>query len=189
MTNYEALSCVKGWLFFSFPPGDYAWAASQSAVRVCVRVRDNLAVAVRRLVLRSGSLLRLPHTPQRRWTNALLGWVSLNQSCSASVVSACVLVCVTSLVTLHSLWFCVLGLTIDTVSSTNLIICIGVCVDYAAHVAHAFLHTGGKSRSTPSYEELPKSGYVLLAMSLLGYFVCVQYITATSRSPQTRTCV
>jgi predicted RND superfamily exporter protein len=31
------------------------------------------------------------------------------------------------------------GLTIDTVSCVNLIIAIGLCVDYSAHVAHRFL--------------------------------------------------
>jgi predicted RND superfamily exporter protein len=31
------------------------------------------------------------------------------------------------------------GLTIDTVSSVNLIIAIGLCVDYSAHIAHGFL--------------------------------------------------
>jgi hypothetical protein len=35
------------------------------------------------------------------------------------------------------------GLTIDTVSCTNLIIAIGLCVDYSAHIAHAFLHAKG----------------------------------------------
>jgi predicted RND superfamily exporter protein len=31
------------------------------------------------------------------------------------------------------------GLTIDTVSCVNLIIAIGLCVDYSAHIAHGFL--------------------------------------------------
>ena len=31
------------------------------------------------------------------------------------------------------------GLTIDTVSCVNLIIAIGLCVDYSAHIAHRFL--------------------------------------------------
>jgi predicted RND superfamily exporter protein len=37
------------------------------------------------------------------------------------------------------------GLTIDTVSCVNLIIAIGLCVDYSAHIAHTFLTTQGKS--------------------------------------------
>ena len=31
------------------------------------------------------------------------------------------------------------GLTIDTVSCVNLIIAIGLCVDYSAHIAHGYL--------------------------------------------------
>ena len=40
------------------------------------------------------------------------------------------------------------GLTIDTVSCNNLIIAIGLCVDYSAHVAHTFLLASGKDRNT-----------------------------------------
>jgi len=36
-----------------------------------------------------------------------------------------------------------LGLTIDTVSSVYLIISIGLCVDYSAHIAHAFMMCPG----------------------------------------------
>jgi len=35
------------------------------------------------------------------------------------------------------------GLTIDTVSCTNVIISIGLCVDYSAHIAHAFMSSHG----------------------------------------------
>ena len=31
------------------------------------------------------------------------------------------------------------GLTIDTVSCINLVLAIGLCVDYAAHIAHTFM--------------------------------------------------
>ena len=36
------------------------------------------------------------------------------------------------------------GLTIDVVSSIIVIISIGLCVDYSAHIAHAFLTVKGK---------------------------------------------
>ena len=36
------------------------------------------------------------------------------------------------------------GLTIDVVSCINLIIAVGLCVDYAAHVAHNFIGHEGK---------------------------------------------
>ena len=36
------------------------------------------------------------------------------------------------------------GLTIETVSATNLIIIIGICVDSPAHITHEFLGAKGK---------------------------------------------
>ena len=32
------------------------------------------------------------------------------------------------------------GLTIDIVAATNLIISVGLCVDFSAHIAHSFLY-------------------------------------------------
>ena len=40
------------------------------------------------------------------------------------------------------MWFG-LGLTIDVVTSIIVIISIGLCVDYSAHIAHAFLTSQG----------------------------------------------
>ena len=47
--------------------------------------------------------------------------------------------------------------SIDIVCGTNLIICVGLCVDYAAHIAHSFLTVTGtadqrmkRSASVPS---------------------------------------
>ena len=38
------------------------------------------------------------------------------------------------------------GQTIDVVSSVIIIISIGLCVDYSAHIAHAFLSAKGKKK-------------------------------------------
>ncbi|XP_064106507.1 NPC1-like intracellular cholesterol transporter 1 [Macrobrachium nipponense] len=38
------------------------------------------------------------------------------------------------------------GLTIDTVSCIALVLAIGICVDYSAHVAHAFLNVTGSKK-------------------------------------------
>ena len=38
------------------------------------------------------------------------------------------------------------GQTIDVVSSVIIIISIGLCVDYSAHIAHAFLSAKGKTK-------------------------------------------
>ena len=39
------------------------------------------------------------------------------------------------------------GQTIDVVSSVIIIISIGLCVDYSAHIAHAFLSAKGKKKN------------------------------------------
>merc|ERR1719312_2011775 len=49
------------------------------------------------------------------------------------------------------------GLTIDTVSCTNLIIAIGLCVDYSAHIAHAFMGAQG-SRNARAQTALSEIG-------------------------------
>ena len=41
--------------------------------------------------------------------------------------------------TLH-LW----GVTLDPLSSVNIILAVGLCIDYPAHIAHAFLVSTGK---------------------------------------------
>ena len=60
-------------------------------------------------------------------------------------VPACVIVLVCVLLTLVNVggfihfW----GLTIDTVSCINLVIAVGLCVDYSAHIAHNFMEQTG----------------------------------------------
>ena len=46
------------------------------------------------------------------------------------------------------------GLTIDTVTSTVLIICIGLSVDYAAHVVHSFMQTAPDKKNAKSNGEI-----------------------------------
>ncbi len=67
------------------------------------------------------------------------------------------------------------GLTIDTVSSINVIISVGLCVDYSVHIAHAFLHEEADSRLKRSVATMRSIGPAVLnggvstfiAMSLL----------------------
>jgi len=59
-------------------------------------------------------------------------WVSLQ-------VMSCVLLTLVNVGGFIHFW----GLTIDTVSCTNIIIAIGLCVDYSAHIAHAFMSANG----------------------------------------------
>ena len=36
-------------------------------------------------------------------------------------------------------------ITIDTISCINIVVAIGLCVDYSAHIAHAFIVAEGES--------------------------------------------
>ena len=45
------------------------------------------------------------------------------------------------------------GLTIDVISCVNLVIAVGLCVDYAAHIVHCFLLQTGRRQAT--YKLLP----------------------------------
>ena len=37
------------------------------------------------------------------------------------------------------------GITVDTLSCINIVLAIGLCVDYSAHIAHAFIVSKGKN--------------------------------------------
>ena len=55
------------------------------------------------------------------------------------IVMVCVLMTLVDVMGFMHFW----GLTIDVVSSVILIISVGLCVDYSAHIAHAFLSSKG----------------------------------------------
>jgi len=41
------------------------------------------------------------------------------------------------------------GVTVDTLSCINIVLAIGLCVDYSAHIAHAYIVSQGKSFRQP----------------------------------------
>merc|ERR1711994_946243 len=70
----------------------------------------------------------------------LTTWMLLFNIWASLLVLGCVVLTLVNVGGFIHFW----GLTIDTVSCTNIIISIGLCVDYSVHVAHAFLaNTGG----------------------------------------------
>ena len=54
------------------------------------------------------------------------------------------------------------GLTIDTVSCNNLIIAIGLCVDYSAHIAHRFLLENSASKQNRVQSTMANIGPAVL---------------------------
>ena len=66
---------------------------------------------------------------------------------------ACVLLTLVNVAGFMHFW----GLTIETVSSTNLIISIGLCVDCPAHIAHEFLASQGIIPDEKSFSQEKKN--------------------------------
>ena len=69
----------------------------------------------------------------------LTTWILLFNLWASLLVLGCVVLTLANVGGFIHFW----GLTIDTVSCTNIIISIGLCVDYSAHVAHAFMSSTG----------------------------------------------
>merc|ERR1711881_704031 len=69
-------------------------------------------------------------------------WILLFNFSASIQVLGCVILTLVNVGGFIHFW----GLTIDTVSCTNIIISIGLCVDYSAHVAHAFMSCTGSRK-------------------------------------------
>lgn len=50
------------------------------------------------------------------------------------------------------------GLTVDVVSCIDLVLAVGLCVDYAAHIGHAFMCCAGESRAARAQSCLKQIG-------------------------------
>merc|ERR550532_2478680 len=69
-------------------------------------------------------------------------WLLLFNLTASLLVLGCVVLTLVNVGGFIHFW----GLTIDTVSCTNIIISIGLCVDYSAHIAHAFMSCTGSRK-------------------------------------------
>merc|ERR550532_1381644 len=69
-------------------------------------------------------------------------WLLLFNLTASLLVLGCVVLTLVNVGGFIHFW----GLTIDTVSCTNIIISIGLCVDYSAYVAHAFMSCTGSRK-------------------------------------------
>ena len=56
------------------------------------------------------------------------------------MVLACVVLTLVDLVGFLHFW----DITIDTLSCVNIVLAVGLCVDYSAHMAHAFIVSQGQ---------------------------------------------
>ena len=64
------------------------------------------------------------------------------------------------------------GLTIDIVASTNIIISVGLCVDFSAHVAHSFMHNRQVNFSkNEKFREIDWFSKELISRNLFKWFI------------------
>ena len=74
------------------------------------------------------------------------------------------------------------SLDFNMMTSINLIVAVGLCVDFSAHMAHAFLHspsTGGHARAVDAFDKVGLSiwnGAFSTFLSLLPMTFCQSYI-------------
>jgi predicted RND superfamily exporter protein len=74
------------------------------------------------------------------------------------LVFLCVVMTIVDVLGCMNMW----GLAIDSVSVIQLVISVGLCVDYAAHVGHAFMKTPGTSRGERVIKTLGNVGAAVL---------------------------
>merc|ERR1712232_633728 len=97
--------------------------------------------------------------------------VGLSIAAVALIVFATVASFVTSLIITICVAFCLLeilgfmymlGISIDNVSVINIVLAIGLSVDYSAHVGHCFMTKGGNDRNKRALESLADIGAAVL---------------------------
>ena len=64
-------------------------------------------------------------------------------SCSAHMVVFMVILSLTDIVGFLHFW----NITIDVISCINIVLAVGLCVDYSVHIGHAYLVSKGKTSS------------------------------------------
>ena len=66
-------------------------------------------------------------------------FILLSNIVASGLVLMCVLFSLVDVIGFLHFW----GMTIDVLSCSNIVMSVGLCVDYSAHIAHAFLVSSG----------------------------------------------
>jgi len=89
---------------------------------------------------------------------ALITLVLIAHPLTSGLVFLCVVMTIVDVLGCMNLW----GLAIDSVSVIQLVISVGLCVDYAAHIGHSFMKTSGASRQERVVKTLGDVGSAVL---------------------------
>ena len=73
-----------------------------------------------------------------------------------------------------------LGIAIDSVSVINIVLAVGLSIDYSAHVGHCFMVKGGDDRNLRVLESLSDIGSAVLSGALTTFLAVVVLLFSTS---------
>lgn len=73
-----------------------------------------------------------------------------------------------------------MGIAIDSVSVINVVLAVGLSVDYSAHVGHCFMVKGGSDRSWRATEALADIGSAVLQGAMSTFLAVVVLLFSTS---------
>lgn len=73
-----------------------------------------------------------------------------------------------------------LGIAIDSVSVINIVLAVGLSIDYSAHVGHCFMAKGGKDRNERALEALADIGAAVLSGALTTFLAVVVLLFSKS---------
>merc|ERR1712176_458701 len=73
-----------------------------------------------------------------------------------------------------------LGIVIDSVSVINIVLAVGLSVDYSAHVGHCFMVKGGDDKNRRALEALADIGAAVLSGAISTFLAVVVLLFSTS---------
>jgi predicted RND superfamily exporter protein len=73
-----------------------------------------------------------------------------------------------------------LGIAIDSVSVINIVLAVGLSIDYSAHVGHCFMTKGGSDKNKRSLEALSDIGAAVLSGALTTFLAVAVLLFSTS---------
>ena len=73
-----------------------------------------------------------------------------------------------------------LGIAIDSVSVINIVLAVGLSIDYSAHVGHCFMHKGGNDRDKRALEALADIGAAVFNGAMTTFLAVVVLLFSTS---------
>lgn len=73
-----------------------------------------------------------------------------------------------------------LGIAIDSVSVINIVLAVGLSIDYSAHVGHCFMTKGGNDKNKRSLEALSDIGAAVLSGALTTFLAVAVLLFSTS---------